>query len=88
MHTTTETLKHLIMTQLTFNLFSDLEANGETMSMGILSEKEIDKIISKATSKYIEESIKAYGNAIVNQVAIQIFTAINEFMEKISENNC
>ena len=57
-------------------------------SMGILSEKEIDKIISKATTKYVEESIKAYGNAIVHQVAVQIFTAINEFMEKTSENNC
>ena len=57
-------------------------------SMGILSEKEIDKIISKATTKYVEESIKAYGNAIVHQVAVQIFTAINEFMEKTFENNC
>lgn len=57
-------------------------------SMGILSEKEIDKIISKATTKYVEKSIKAYGNAIVHQVAVQIFTSINEFMEKTSENNC
>lgn len=57
-------------------------------SMGLLSEKEIDKIISKATTKYVEESIKAYGNTIVHQVAVQIFTAINEFMEKTSENNC
>lgn len=30
-------------------------------------------------SKWRNESIKAYGNAIVPQVALQIFTAINEF---------
>jgi DNA (cytosine-5)-methyltransferase 1 len=29
--------------------------------------------------KHRDESIKAYGNAIVPQVALQIFKAINEY---------
>lgn len=47
--------------------------------MGVISEKEIDKIISKAVTKYRTESIKAYGNAIVPQVVYQIFKAIEEY---------
>lgn len=45
-------------------------------SMGYLSEKEIDKILSKVLTEWREESIKASGNAIVPQVAYQIFKAI------------
>jgi DNA (cytosine-5)-methyltransferase 1 len=45
-------------------------------SMGYLSEKEINKIFSRAYIKWRREVIKAGGNAIVNQVAVQIFKAI------------
>lgn len=45
-------------------------------SMGLLSEKEIDKIFSKANTKLREEGVKASGNAIVPQVAYQIIKAI------------
>jgi DNA (cytosine-5)-methyltransferase 1 len=45
-------------------------------SMGHLSEKEIDKIISKAHTEWRNESIKAFGNAVVPQVVLQIFKAI------------
>lgn len=51
-------------------------------SLGYLSEKEIDKILSKAATDWRNESIKAGGNAIVPQLALQIFKAINEY-EKI-----
>lgn len=47
--------------------------------MGILSEKEIDKIISEANTEWRNESIKAGGNAIVPQVVYQIFKAIQEY---------
>ena len=50
-------------------------------SMGYLSEKEIDKIISKAATEWRNESIKAGGNAIVPQVVYQIFKAINKYEE-------
>jgi DNA (cytosine-5)-methyltransferase 1 len=45
-------------------------------SMGHLSEKEIDQIISSATTQWANETIKAGGNAIVPQVAINIFKSI------------
>ncbi len=48
-------------------------------SMGALSEKEIDKIFSEAASEWRKESIKAGGNAIVPQVAYQIFKTINQY---------
>lgn len=48
-------------------------------SMGYLSEKEIDKIISEAGNRWREETIKASGNAIVPQVALQIFKAIESY---------
>lgn len=47
--------------------------------MGVLSEKEIDKIISEAHTEWSNESIKAGGNAIVPQVVYQIFKAIEEY---------
>ena len=47
--------------------------------MGLLSEKEIDKIISKADTKFKNEAIKAYGNAIVPHVFFQICKAIDSY---------
>lgn len=49
--------------------------------MGYLSEKEIDKIISKAFNTWRNETIKAAGNAIVPQVALRIFQAIQAIRE-------
>jgi len=47
--------------------------------MGLLSEKEIDKIISKADTEFKNEAIKAYGNAIVPHVFYQICKAIDSY---------
>ncbi|MFC0183333.1 hypothetical protein ACFFJX_12520 [Pseudarcicella hirudinis] len=47
--------------------------------MGNLSEKEIDKIISKALTEWRQETIKAGGNAVVPQVVLQIFKAIEKY---------
>lgn len=43
-----------------------------------------DRLVDITFPKWRNESIKAYGNAIVPQVAYQIFKAINEF----NKNNC
>ncbi|NDV93498.1 DNA cytosine methyltransferase [Dysgonomonas sp. 521] len=51
-------------------------------SMGLLSEKEIDKIISKAVTKVRAESIKAGGNAVAPLLIYQIFKAVEDY-----ENN-
>lgn len=48
-------------------------------SLGHLSEKEIDKIISEAVSQWRKETIKAGGNAVVPQVVLQIFKAIERY---------
>jgi len=48
-------------------------------SMGLLSEKEIDTILSKAASKWRKETIKAAGNAIVPQVMLQLFKTIDQY---------
>lgn len=48
-------------------------------SLGYLSEKEIDQILSKAATKWREETIKAAGNAVVPQVVLQIFKAIEKY---------
>lgn len=53
-------------------------------SMGLISEKEIDKILSTAYSQWRKETIKAGGNAIVLQVIYQIFKAIQEY-EKLNK---
>lgn len=45
-------------------------------SMGHLSEKEIDQIISTALTQWNNETIKAAGNAIVPQVVLNIFKSI------------
>jgi DNA (cytosine-5)-methyltransferase 1 len=42
-----------------------------------------DKLDNITFSKWRRESIKAYGNAIVPQVAYQIFKAINEYNDKV-----
>lgn len=55
-------------------------------SGGVLTEKEIDGIVSKTISKFNKESIKSFGNAIVPQVAERIFMAINEY-EKLTLTN-
>lgn len=52
-------------------------------SMGYLSEKEIDKILSKAHTEWRNESIKGGGNAIVPQVAYQIFQAIQTYHQTV-----
>ena len=44
--------------------------------LGAISEKEIDKIISSSFTDWRNETIKAGGNAIVHQVALEIFKAI------------
>lgn len=46
-------------------------------SLGNLSEKEINQIFSKADISFRKEQLKAYGNAIVPQVAYQIFKTID-----------
>ena len=51
-------------------------------SMGLLSEEEIDTIISKATSKWVKETIKAGGNAVVPPLVLNIFNAINKYDER------
>jgi len=51
-------------------------------SMGHLSEKEIDQIISKATTQWSNETIKAGGNAIVHQVAVNIFKSIQLLIDE------
>jgi DNA (cytosine-5)-methyltransferase 1 len=48
-------------------------------SLGLLSEKEIDTIISKAASKVRKESIKTGGNAVVTALVYQIFKAIEKY---------
>jgi len=48
-------------------------------SLGVISEEEIDKILSQAYGQWRNESIKAGGNAIVPQIAHQIFKAIQQY---------
>jgi len=65
------------------NLFNNqlLHEHGEAFESALLGEndglsRELDGI---SFSKWREESAQAYGNAIVPQVALQIFNAINEY---------
>ena len=51
--------------------------------LGIISEKEINKIISAAASQWRKETIKAGGNAIVPQVVFQIYKAIEQYERSI-----
>jgi len=48
-------------------------------SMGLLSEEEIDSILSKATSKWVKETIKAGGNAVVPPLVVNIFNSIKNY---------
>jgi DNA (cytosine-5)-methyltransferase 1 len=48
-------------------------------SMGCLSEKEIDKIFSKADTEFRTGSLMAYGNSMVPQEVFQIFKAIEQY---------
>ena len=52
-------------------------------SMGLLSEEEIDSILSKATSKWVKETIKAGGNAVVPPLVVNIFNSINAYEKKL-----
>ena len=51
--------------------------------LGVISEKEIDQIISKAVTEWRRETIKAGGNAIVPQVVFQIYKAIEQYERSI-----
>jgi len=53
-------------------------------SNGILSEEEIDKILHDTYGTWRKETIKAGGNAIVPQVALQIFKAIEQYIQTTS----
>jgi hypothetical protein len=48
-------------------------------SGGVLTEKEIDRLVQSTFSKFYKEAIKSFGNAIVPQVAYQIFKTINDY---------
>lgn len=52
-------------------------------SDGVLTEKEIDKIISKSIKEINKEAIKAAGNAVVPPLILQIFKAIEKYEHKI-----
>lgn len=52
-------------------------------SMGYLSEKEIDQILSKAATKWREEALMGMGNAVVPPLVLQIFKAIEQYEETI-----
>ena len=52
--------------------------------VGILTEKEINKIVSKAITNVRKEAIKAGGNAVVPQVVYRIYLAIQKFVELYS----
>jgi DNA (cytosine-5)-methyltransferase 1 len=56
-------------------------------SSGLLTEKEINQIVSKTISKVRTESIKAGGNAVVPQIVFELFKAIEQFENKKSPNN-
>jgi hypothetical protein len=56
-------------------------------SMGHLSEKEIDKILSSAATHWRNETLKAGGNAIVPQVAFEIFKVINKMNYELEITN-
>lgn len=51
--------------------------------LGVISEKEVDQIISKAVTGWRKETIKAGGNAIVPQVVFQIYKAIEQYERSI-----
>lgn len=48
-------------------------------SLGVISEEEIDQIISKAYNQWRKETIKSGGNAVVLQMILQIFKAIQKY---------
>ena len=50
-------------------------------SGGVLTEEEINQLVQKTISRVRKEAIKAGGNAIVPQVALQIFKAIDEYSQ-------
>lgn len=48
-------------------------------SGGILTEKEIDKIVSKTIAKFRKEALKQHGNAVVPQLVLQFYKAIEMY---------
>lgn len=48
-------------------------------SLGVISEEEIDKIISKAFNKWRIEAIKSSGNAVVGPLVLQILKTIEKY---------
>lgn len=50
-------------------------------SMGVISEKEIDQIISKAFTNWSNNTIKAGGNAIVPPLLLRILKAIDKYQK-------
>lgn len=54
-------------------------------SAGLLTEEEVDKIISKTINATRKEIIKAGGNAVVSQVVLQIFKAIYSYELSLNE---
>lgn len=54
------------------------------LSNGLLGEKEINKIISKAVTKLRTESIKAGGNSVVVPLVFHIFKAIDQWEKTYS----
>lgn len=51
---------------------------------GLLSEKEVNTILSKTISAARKETIKAGGNAVVWQVVLQIFLAIDKYQKNFN----
>jgi len=56
-----------------------LERYLRSCGTGILTEKEVYEIVQATISKVRKESIKGYGNAIVPQVVLQVFRAIEDW---------
>lgn len=54
----------------------------ESTTMCLLYGKGATAIFSDTVSKHRTESLKAYGNAIVHQIAIEFFKAIKIMYEK------
>ena len=48
-------------------------------SGGVLTEKEIDKIVQSTFSRFYKEAIKSFGNSVCPQLVHQIFKAINDY---------
>lgn len=52
-------------------------------SGGILTKKEIDKIVSQTINRFRQEALRQHGNAVVPQLVLKIYKAIDAY-----NNNC